>query len=123
MAERLRKKLQEKCREKLLNTKEEIINRVKSARHQLNSDDRGGDEADQTVRNLAESEMLAMHERLRSQLVEIEMALSRIDQGNYGICEETEEVIEADRLLAIPWTRLSIEGAELRDSMRRKYAR
>jgi len=55
--------------------------------------------------------------------MEIEMALGRIENGTYGICEETEEPIETDRLLAIPWTRLSIEGAELRESLGRRYAR
>ena len=51
------------------------------------------------------------------------MALSRIDSGTYGICEETEEVVEAERLLAIPWTRLSIEGAEIRESLNKRYAK
>ncbi|MBK7844988.1 MAG: TraR/DksA family transcriptional regulator [Bdellovibrionales bacterium] len=113
-----------KCKRKLLETKAELLNRVKEARMDLHtSEDRGGDEGDQTMRALAESEFLSMTERLRKQLMEIEIALSRIESGNYGICEETEEAIEPDRLLAIPWTRLSIEGAEIRESLRKKYAR
>lgn len=113
-----------KCRQKLLDTKAELLNRVKEARMDLHSsEDRGGDEGDQTMRALAESEFLSMTERLRKQLMEIEIALSRIESGNYGICEETEEPIEPERLLAIPWTRLSIEGAEIRESLRKKYAR
>lgn len=123
MAESIARELLDQCRDKLLSSKEEILNRVESTRLQLNNDDRGGDEADQTVRTLAESEMLNMHERLRKQLVEIEMALARIEQGSYGVCEETEEDIEPERLLAIPWTRLSIEGAEIRESMKKRYAR
>src|SRR5689334_9845535 len=111
-----------KCRRKLLDTKADILNRVKEARQNLDNDDKGGDEADQTVRVLAESEFLTHHERLRHQLLEIEMALSRIENGSYGYCEETEELIEAERLLAIPWTRLSIEGAEIRESLKKKYA-
>ncbi len=55
--------------------------------------------------------------------MEIEGALGRIEKGLYGVCEETEEIIEAERLLAIPWTRLSIEGAEIRESLGKKYAR
>ena len=115
--------LVEQCRSKLLTSKEEILNRVESIRVHLNNEDRGGDEADQTVRTMAEGDVLRMHERLRSQLVEIEMALGRIEMGSYGICEETEEPIEQERLLAIPWTRLSIEGAEIRESMKRRFAR
>jgi DnaK suppressor protein len=121
----LPRELVEKCRTKLISAKAEILNRVRESRNDLyNSEDaKGGDEGDQTLRALAESEFLSMHERLRKQLMEIESALARIEKGLYGICEETEELIEPDRLLAIPWTRLSIEGAEIRESIGKKYAR
>lgn len=111
------------CRSRLLQTKAELLNRVKESRMDLHNDDKGGDEADQTVRVLAEAEFLSLHERLRSQLMEIESALARIENGSFGVCEETEEMIEPERLRAIPWTRLSIEGAEIRESMTKRYAR
>lgn len=116
-------KLVEECKRRLLEAKMDILNRVKDARRDLNFEDKGGDEADQSARVLAEAETLSLHERMRSQLLEIEMALSRIENGKYGVCEETEETIERDRLLAIPWTRLSIEGAEIRESIKKRYAR
>ncbi len=121
----LSKELVEKCKKKLLTLKTELLNRVRDARQDLHSgdDSKGGDEGDQTLRALAEDEFLRNNERLRKQLLEIEMALSRIDSGTYGICEETEELIEPERLLAIPWTRLSIEGAEIRESLVKRYAR
>ena len=55
------------------------------------------------------------------QLLEIEAALHRISAGTYGICEETEEFIEQERLQALPWTRLSIEGAEIREALTKTY--
>ena len=113
----------QQCKQKLLAAKAELLNRVKNARQDLTIEDKGGDEADQTARVLAEGEALSLHERLRQQLLEIEMALARIEGGIYGVCEETEEIIEPDRLLAIPWTRLSIEGAELREAVKKRYAR
>lgn len=121
----LSRDLIEKCKAKLINAKTEILNRVRESRTDLyNSEDaKGGDEGDQTLRALAEAEFLSMHERLRKQLMEIEGALGRIEKGLFGVCEETEEIIEAERLLAIPWTRLSIEGAEIRESLGKKYAR
>lgn len=115
--------LLKECKALLLTAKAEVLNRVRTARQDLHIEDKGGDEADQTVRVLAEAETLTLHERLRSQLVEIEMALARIENGTYGVCEETEEMIEPERLRAIPWTRLSIEGAEIRESMKKRYAR
>jgi DnaK suppressor protein len=116
-------KLVSECRQKLVQAKMDILNRVKESRLNLDNDDKGGDEADQTVRVLAEAEFLNMHERLRGQLFEIESALGRIENGSFGLCEETEELIEPERLRAIPWTRLSIEGAEIRESMNKRYAR
>lgn len=117
-------KLVTECRAKLLQTKQDILNRVKEARSNLDqNEEKGGDEGDQTVRVLAEQEFLNMHERLRSQLMEIESALARIENGSFGFCEETDEEIEPERLRAIPWTRLSIEGAEIRESMNKRYAR
>jgi len=117
-------KLVSECRAKLLNSKQDILNRVKEARLNLDSnEEKGGDEGDQTIRVLAEQEFLSMHERLRHQLMEIESALARIENGSFGYCEETEEVIEPERLRALPWTRLSIEGAEIRESVNKRYAR
>ncbi|MCB9025761.1 MAG: TraR/DksA family transcriptional regulator [Bdellovibrionaceae bacterium] len=124
--EDLKPELVAKCKSKLLEAKSDILNRVREAKEGLNKnfdDSKGGDEGDQTLRALAEAEFLNMNERLRSQLVEIEMALARIESGGYGLCEETEEAIESERLLAIPWTRLSIEGAEIRETMQKRYAR
>jgi DnaK suppressor protein len=111
------------CKSKLQNIKTDLLNRVRDARSQLDNMETGGDEADQTVRVLAEQEFVNMQDRLRNQLIEIESALARIENGSFGICEETEESIEPDRLKAIPWTRLSIEGAEIRESLNKRYAR
>ena len=113
------------CKKRLLEAKMDILNRVKVGREVLSSQESqaSGDEADQTARLMQESEFISNQERLRTQLAEIEFALARIENGTYGVCEETEEPIEVDRLLAIPWTRLSIEGAEIREAMGRRYAK
>lgn len=116
-------KIIKECKTKLLMAKADLLNKLKESRANLNTEEKGGDEGDQTVRVLIEADMLNRHERIRSQLLEIESALGRIEQGTFGICEETEEPIEPERLLAIPWTRLSIEGAEIRESVKARFAR
>lgn len=104
--------------------KREILNRVRSSRAEYQTFDKlGGDEADQTMNLQAENDFVSTQIRLKQQLLEIEMALSRIERGQYGICEETEEPIESERLRALPWTRLSIEGAEIREALQRKFAK
>ena len=112
------------CRKKLLGMRQELLNRVRMSQLDFGHVEKSsGDEVDQTVAQLAENHFLISQERMRTQLIEIDQALGRIENGTYGICEETEEPIEIDRLFAVPWTRLSIEGAEIQEALLRKFAR
>lgn len=104
------------CKQKLLDKKAELLTRLQTHRMDFANRETGGDEADQTNALLTENSLFVANQRLRYQLLEVESALARIEHGTYGICEETEEPIESERLLAIPWTRLSIEGAEMREA-------
>ena len=57
-------------------------------------------------------------------LYEIEEAIQRIFNGTYGVCEITGETIAKDRLLAVPFTRYSLEGQrELEKQRRNKIQR
>lgn len=112
------------CRRKLISMRQDLLNRVRMSQLDFGHVEKNsGDEVDQTVAQLAENHFLIAQERMRTQLIEIDQALARIENGTYGICEETEEPIEVDRLFAVPWTRLSIEGAEIQEAMTRKFAR
>lgn len=111
------------CKQKLLKMKAELLNRAKQAATDFNQIDKAsGDEIDQSSAHQEEHTFLVNQNRIKTQLLEIEQALARIENGTYGVCEETEEKIESERLLAIPWTRLSIEGAEIREAAQKKYA-
>lgn len=110
------------CKAKLLAMREDLLNRLRTARLEVTAHEKmRGDEIDQSVAQISEDHFLITQERARRQLMEIEFALARIQQGTFGICEETGEVIEPHRLLAIPFTRLSIEGAEIREAMGHKF--
>ena len=120
---RTSKEVVEICKDKLLNKKAELLNRMVENRKDYFSRDKGSDEGDQSMAALAETDFLTAQDRLRKQILEVELALMRIERGSYGICEETDEPIETERLLAIPWTRLSIEGAEIQDTLKRRFAK
>ena len=113
----------QECRRKLLKMKADLLNRSRQAAADFNQIDKAsGDEIDQSSAHQEEHTFLVNQNRLKIQLLEIESALARMEAGTYGICEETEEKIETERLLAIPWTRLSIEGAEIRETAQKRYA-
>ncbi len=111
------------CKQRLLKMKADLMNRAKQSADHFNQIDKAsGDEIDQSAAHQEEHAFLVNQYRIKEQMLEIEHALARIQQGTYGICEETDERIETERLLAIPWTRLSIEGAEIRENSNKKYA-
>ncbi len=111
------------CKQKLLKMKSDLLNRAQQAARDFNQIDKAsGDEIDQSAAHQEEHSFLVNQDRIKTQIIEIEFALARIQNGTYGVCEETEEKIEAERLLAIPWTRLSIEGAEMREAAQKKFA-
>jgi RNA polymerase-binding transcription factor len=54
---------------------------------------------------------LAMRDRERTQLREVEAALAALDAGTYGTCRNCGKPIAAARLEAIPWAQLCIDCA------------
>lgn len=116
----MKKSLIFECQKQLISKKAEILDRLLLFKQDFSSTSHIGDEADQSSSLMIENQRLTFQQNLRVLLLEIENALMRIQKGSYGICEETEEPIEEERLLAIPWTRLSVEGAEIRDAEKRR---
>jgi len=56
---------------------------------------------------------LQMLERQNRELEEIEKAIVRMDEGQYGLCEITGRPIPLPRLQALPYTTLCIEAQRL----------
>ncbi len=64
---------------------------------------------------------LRVRDRERKLLRKIEEALTRIDDGSYGWCEETGEPIGIGRLLARPTATLSLEAQERREKLKKMH--
>ncbi len=58
---------------------------------------------------------LILSDRDRGKLQAVENALDRIEEGEYGICEDCEEEIAQARLEALPFTRLCVACQEERE--------
>jgi DnaK suppressor protein len=54
-------------------------------------------------------------DRYARQLREVEFALQRIDEGDYGVCLDCEEEIGPKRLQAIPWAERCVRCQEKAD--------
>jgi DnaK suppressor protein len=55
------------------------------------------------------SQVIAVVRALRSNLRDVERALSKMETGTFGICERCGEPISTERLEALPWAELCID--------------
>ena len=70
-------------------------------------------DADEIAAELADRDRdEAGDENAEEILKQIDAAIERIENGTYGICVVTGKPIPEERLQAIPWTDVTIEGAE-----------
>jgi DnaK suppressor protein len=69
--------------------------------------------ADFGTNNYEIDNIIGIMDSERKILLEIDLALSRIDNNTYGICENNGEPIPKARLEAIPWARYCVACASL----------
>lgn len=65
--------------------------------------------ADLGTDNFEQDFMIGLIENSEETLREIDAALQRIEDGTFGVCEESGHPIGKNRLRVIPWARLCIE--------------
>jgi len=99
-------------KEKLLAERELLIQKLKGS--DLSVDDsETPDPVDLAVRNYSKNVQLAVSENESKQLTLIDEALLRIDDKEYGSCQNCEKEINPKRLAAIPWARYCLDCQEL----------
>lgn len=86
-------------------TLREIRKSVKNGTEAVAAIEPGGDIYDQASSERDRELGLLLGDREREKIHSIDEALLRIDEGDYGICEECDEDIPLGRLRAMPFTR------------------
>ena len=115
-------KQKEFFRRKLLAWRSDIIQETKETLNNLQKEvvnfsdlaDRASSETDRSLE-------LRARDRQRKLISKIDEALSRIDDGSYGYCEETGESIVLKRLIARPIATLSIDSQERHERKEKVY--
>jgi DnaK suppressor protein len=109
-------------RDKLLTWRDEILRESRETLEHLQDEnqnhpdivDRASSETDRAIE-------LRARDRQRKLIAKIDAALSRIEDGTYGYCEETGEPISLRRLDARPIATLSIEAQERHERREKVY--
>ncbi len=109
-------------RQKLLAWREDILREARETLQHLQDENQNHpDFADRASSETDRAIELRARDRQRKLIAKIDEALSRIDDGTYGYCEETGEPISIKRLEARPIATLSIEAQERHERRERVY--
>ena len=104
---------QEYFRQKLLTWRDELVEESRETISHLQHEVRDvGDEAERATRETENALELRTRDRYRKLIRKIDKALIRLEDGEYGYCEETGEEIGLARLEARPIATLCLDAQE-----------
>lgn len=109
----------EKFKTEFLHRKEAILSSLKNAEEEIDVD---GDEVDEAAAGTLGSISAHLSKRNLKTLKDIDRALSRIEEGTFGVCEECGEDIGEKRLMAKPDALTCIGCAERLEHIARQFA-
>ena len=105
------------ARKRVLAEQERVSNLVRELRGELGSEGDDSSEladydqhpADSATETFEHEKDLGILEELENELAELQAALGRIDNGTYGVDEDTGEPIDPARLEAFPAARTNVQ--------------
>lgn len=118
MSEKLSNEQVDRLRAELIRRRDEILQKARVGLElSMNRDvDRGRDSLDESTEEEILSTEFRLRDREKNLLAKILSAMERLDEGTINRCEDCEEPIGFERLLARPVTTLCIACKELRET-------
>jgi len=115
-------KMKEYFRLKLMDWKNELLKESSQTLVNLQKEENSTkpDLTDRAAEEIERSFELRTRDRERKLINKIDLALRRLDDGNYGYCEETGEPIGINRLEARPVATLSLEAQEIHEKKEKR---
>ncbi len=109
-------------RKRLLEWKDDILRQTRETLAILHEDSaQHADLADRATSETDRATELRTRDRQRKLIAKIDAALTRIEDGSYGYCEDTGEPIGLKRLDARPIATLSVEAQERHERREKVY--
>ncbi|MBA2620287.1 MAG: TraR/DksA family transcriptional regulator [Acidobacteria bacterium] len=106
------KSTNKKIKDRLFAERAQLLNKLNGNDLSVDSSETP-DPVDLAVRNYSKNVALAVSENDSRQVVMINEALTRIDDDEYGVCQNCEKPINPKRLEAVPWARYCLNCQEL----------
>src|SRR6476646_2848411 len=114
-AARMPKKALEKYRKLLHEKKTALLAELAKTKHaeEETTEESTQDIADRAVSSYTREFLYSLNDTARNTMQQIDQALSRIEDGTYGLCLNCGSPMNEKRLTAIPWSRHCLECQEL----------
>lgn len=113
-----------KLHQKLLEERERVMSGMdRHMQEATNDSDTLTDELDMAQRHTEQAYLIRFAGKERKLLIEIEHALEKMAEGEYGVCEGTGDPISIKRLELRPWTRYSVAYKEQLERERAQHRR
>ncbi|QDQ26974.1 RNA polymerase-binding protein DksA [Chitinimonas arctica] len=109
-------------RQRLLDMKAELLANATATSQHLQEQEATPDPADRATLEEEYALELRTRDRERKLLLKIDSTIKKIDDGEYGYCDDTGEPIGLPRLLARPTASLTVEAQERRERLKKQYA-
>ncbi len=124
MAVALKKKEMDALKKVLIEEKGKILSHLESlsvsAGQELEVG--SGDSVDIASLEISQASLQKIGKREQYLSKKIDLALAKIEEGTYGLCEECEEPIGYARLMARPVAQLCIDCKTIQESTERKFS-
>ena len=110
----MEKKILEQYRKKLVDKRRELTAAYTKNRHYGRESDEGGtqDLADKASSSYTKEFLYSLSNTERTILEQVDRAIDRMNEGEYGTCMECAEKISKKRLDAVPWARFCVPCQE-----------
>src|SRR5215471_19541129 len=114
-AARMTKKEMEKYRRLLEDKKNSLSAEIAKTRdaEEETTEESTQDIADKAVSSYTREFLYSLSDSDRGTLMQIDQALDRIDEGNYGFCQNCAQPMSEKRLNAVPWAPHCVDCQEL----------
>jgi len=120
----MEKETVEKFKQQLLDKREEILDEAgRTLSDMTDQNENVPDPNDRATLESGRSFELRIRDRERKLLSKIEEALERVDEGEYGVCEDCGEDIGIKRLEARPVTTLCIDCKTIQETKERSQGK
>ena len=112
--EQIRAALSER-RDELKAEYDQTMSEIAEAQRDRLTDSAGDDQADTGTKTFEREQEISLANNLRERIGQVERALDRLDDGQYGWCERCGSAIPVERLAAFPSATLCVTCKQLEE--------